>query len=231
MTTSPPQSPKKRDTSLVADATDNLKLVWRLMLDRRVNFFAKLLPVAAVIYFVMPTDFMVGPIDDVLIVWAGTQLFIGICPPEVVYKHRLAIAREQQVRDGIVPPNPPPTQPAAARSSPSTQPPIPTQPSPTRTNPPPPPPAQPAIAPAALEAGEVTQKYTVVIRRHEGNSIFHLTPRTSEAIKANIDLKKSINRYKVQWDTDTFQVSTKREAQVIASLLQYLPGLRVQSPT
>ncbi len=67
-----------------------VKLVFRLMKDRRVNPFAKLLPLAAVVYWIVP-DLVPGPIDDALVLWFGFYLFIELCPPEVVAEHRRAL--------------------------------------------------------------------------------------------------------------------------------------------
>jgi hypothetical protein len=63
-----------------------IKLVYKLMVDRRVNFFLKLLPVAAIVYWIVP-DIAPGPIDDALILWLGSYLFVELCPDEVVDEH------------------------------------------------------------------------------------------------------------------------------------------------
>jgi len=67
-----------------------VKLVFRLMKDKRVNPFAKLLPLAAFIYWIVP-DLVPGPIDDALVMWFGFYLFIELCPPDVVAEHRRAL--------------------------------------------------------------------------------------------------------------------------------------------
>ena len=69
-----------------------VKLVLRLMKDRRVNPLAKLLPLGAFIYWLVP-DLMPGPIDDALVMWFGFYLFIELCPPEVVTEHRQALLK------------------------------------------------------------------------------------------------------------------------------------------
>jgi len=70
----------------------NLRLVIRLMLDSRVNFFLKLIPFVSVIYFVFP-DIMPGPIDDAVIMGVSFYLFIELCPPEVVEEHMRELTR------------------------------------------------------------------------------------------------------------------------------------------
>ena len=75
-----------------------LKLILRLMGDRRVNFILKLLPVAAAIYIISPVDLIpgavipvIGALDDALVFWLGTTLFVSLCPDEVVQEHNNAL--------------------------------------------------------------------------------------------------------------------------------------------
>jgi hypothetical protein len=63
-----------------------IKLVLRLMGDRRVSPFLKLLPVAGLVYWLVP-DLLPGPIDDAAIIWLSTYLFVELCPPDVVQEH------------------------------------------------------------------------------------------------------------------------------------------------
>ena len=60
------------------------KLIGRLMMDKRVNPFLKLLPFATLVYLIFP-DFP-GPVDDALVIWLGTNLFVELCPPQVVHE-------------------------------------------------------------------------------------------------------------------------------------------------
>lgn len=76
---------------------DNLRLIVRLMKDKRVGPFLKLLPIGALIYLVVPVDFMpANPIDDGLVIWLGAYLFIELCPDDVVEEHRKAL---KQLKD------------------------------------------------------------------------------------------------------------------------------------
>ena len=70
-----------------------IKLIIRLMGDRRVNPFLKLLPVGALAYLVIP-DIAIGPIDDALVIWLGTYLFVELCPQAIVDEHRQRLERE-----------------------------------------------------------------------------------------------------------------------------------------
>jgi hypothetical protein len=66
------------------------KLIVRLMGDRRVNPLVKLLPVGALAYWLVP-DLAPGPVDDALLIWLGTYLFVELCPPHVVQEHMHAL--------------------------------------------------------------------------------------------------------------------------------------------
>ena len=63
-----------------------IKLIWRLLRDRRVSPLLKLLPVGAVLYVILP-DFLPGPIDDAAVLLGGCWLFIELCPANVVAEH------------------------------------------------------------------------------------------------------------------------------------------------
>lgn len=89
-----------QDRGFFRDLTARIKLILRLIGDRRVNFFAKLLPIAAAIYVVSPVDLIpglalpvIGVLDDAAVVWLGTTLFMALCPDEVVKEHTDALNR------------------------------------------------------------------------------------------------------------------------------------------
>lgn len=63
-----------------------LKLILRLMADRRVNPLLKLLPVGTLAYLIVP-DLVIGPIDDAVVIWLGSVLFVELCPPQIVQEH------------------------------------------------------------------------------------------------------------------------------------------------
>jgi uncharacterized membrane protein YkvA (DUF1232 family) len=78
---------------------NDLRLIVRLLKDRRVNFLLKFLPLGALIYLVIPLDiFPINPLDDALVVWLGASLFIELCPDDIVQEHREA--RHQSVEGG-----------------------------------------------------------------------------------------------------------------------------------
>jgi uncharacterized membrane protein YkvA (DUF1232 family) len=80
--------PKEAKEGFFGELYTNLKLIIRLIRDKRVNFFLKLLPVGALLYLVVPLDVLpINPIDDAMIIWLGGYLFIELCPPDVVKEH------------------------------------------------------------------------------------------------------------------------------------------------
>jgi hypothetical protein len=63
-----------------------IKLILKLMGDRRVNIFLKVIPVASLVYLVFP-DLAIGPVDDALVIWLASYLFVELCPDQVVEEH------------------------------------------------------------------------------------------------------------------------------------------------
>ena len=77
---------------VLKDIVVRLKLILRLMGDRRVNFLLKILPVASLVYLVFPFDLVsvipgLSALDDIAIVSLGNYLFVELCPPGVVNEH------------------------------------------------------------------------------------------------------------------------------------------------
>jgi len=84
---------------VVRNMVNQLKLIFRLLGDRRVSFLAKLVPLGAFAYLIMPADLapnvvlpVIGMVDDAAILWLGTYIFTELCPPEVVSEHMKALA-------------------------------------------------------------------------------------------------------------------------------------------
>ena len=82
------------DGGLLQEIIRQVKLVWLLLKDKRVNVFLKTLPLLSLVYLVVPFDLapgialpVIGALDDAAVVWIGTALFVGLCPPEVVEEH------------------------------------------------------------------------------------------------------------------------------------------------
>lgn len=92
---------------VMRDLVLRLKLIGRLMADRRVNPFVKLLPLASLAYLIWPIDLapgialpVVGALDDVALVSLGAYLFIEFCPPDVVEEHMQKLTSNMDVVAG-----------------------------------------------------------------------------------------------------------------------------------
>ena len=90
---------------VIRDLVLRLKLIARLMGDRRVNPFIKLLPLASLAYLIWPIDLIsvvpgVSALDDVALVSLGAYLFIEFCPPDVVQEHMQKLTSNMDVVEG-----------------------------------------------------------------------------------------------------------------------------------
>ena len=90
---------------VIRDLVLRLKLIVRLMGDRRVNPFVKLLPIASLAYLIFPFDLIsvvpgVSALDDLAIVSLGAYLFIEFCPPDVVEEHMQKLTSNMDVVEG-----------------------------------------------------------------------------------------------------------------------------------
>lgn len=79
----------KSQGGALRDLLMKVKLIGRLMADRRVSPWIKLLPIGALVYVVSPIDLIMGipgldAVDDIAVLWLGATLFIELCPAEVV---------------------------------------------------------------------------------------------------------------------------------------------------
>jgi uncharacterized membrane protein YkvA (DUF1232 family) len=90
---------RKDDQPSFGGIIENLSLIFRLMKDPRVDSRLKLLPVGALLYLIVPIDFLpINPLEDAVILWLGGTLFIELCPEDIVQEHRLAL---QQSKSGV----------------------------------------------------------------------------------------------------------------------------------
>ena len=83
------------------------KLILRLLGDRRVSFWTKLIPFGTLIYLVSPIDLIMGipgvaALDDAAIVWFGSNLFVELCPPDVVEEHKAALQSNVADTDDVI---------------------------------------------------------------------------------------------------------------------------------
>ena len=73
-------------------AITRFKLIMRLLGDRRVSPWLKLIPIGALAYLVSPIDLIMGipglaAMDDAAVLWFGSSLFVELCPQNVVNEH------------------------------------------------------------------------------------------------------------------------------------------------
>jgi uncharacterized membrane protein YkvA (DUF1232 family) len=77
---------------MTREVVTRLKLILKLMGDRRVSPWVKLIPIGAIAYLVSPIDIVMGipgiaALDDAAILWIGSNLFVELCPQNVVQEH------------------------------------------------------------------------------------------------------------------------------------------------
>ena len=71
-----------------------VKLIFRLLEDKRVPFRLKLLPYFGVLYFVVPLDLVkdfpfvyLGYLDDLIVLYLCLRTFLRRCPKAIVEEH------------------------------------------------------------------------------------------------------------------------------------------------
>lgn len=86
---------------------DRLKLILKLMGDKRVSPWLKLIPLGSLVYLISPIDFIMlvpglNALDDAAVLWAGSTLFVELCPPDVVYEHKQSLSSNYDDTSGDV---------------------------------------------------------------------------------------------------------------------------------
>jgi uncharacterized membrane protein YkvA (DUF1232 family) len=82
-----------RTASWLAEMLKQGRLILRLLGDRRVPIWPKLIIPATVAYIVSPIDLLMDPmlglgqLDDVAVLLIGLKLFVELCPTEIVRQH------------------------------------------------------------------------------------------------------------------------------------------------
>ena len=81
----------------IKDVARQVRLAWRLLWDKRVPLWTKLIPPVALAYVLFPFDIIpdvavgLGQLDDVAVLLIGVKLFIELAPPDVVHEHLRAL--------------------------------------------------------------------------------------------------------------------------------------------
>jgi uncharacterized membrane protein YkvA (DUF1232 family) len=96
----PPQGGVVRDFIL------RVKLILRLVGDKRVNPWLKLIPIAGLAYLISPIDLIpdialpiIGELDDAAVLWITNYFFVELCPPEIVSEHVKALSANLKAAD------------------------------------------------------------------------------------------------------------------------------------
>jgi len=83
----------ERTAGLLAEIARQSRLILRLLGDRRVPVWPKLIIPATFVYIVSPIDLIADPIlglgqiDDIAVLLIGLKLFVELCPTDVVREH------------------------------------------------------------------------------------------------------------------------------------------------
>jgi uncharacterized membrane protein YkvA (DUF1232 family) len=99
-------STRVRDTGFWKELWYQIRLVWYLVRDPEVPFYVKAIPLAALIYVLIPTDFIpdvfpvMGQLDDITALLVGGKVFIEMSPPHVVRKY-LTLLRQHRSDDSV----------------------------------------------------------------------------------------------------------------------------------
>jgi len=106
-----PKSIEPYGGGVLHDLAMRIKLILRLMGDRRVNILLKALPLASLAYLILPEGLaafpLITPVDDALVIWLGLYLFVELCPDDVVEEHLQALRRVIPGEWRDAPPNEP----------------------------------------------------------------------------------------------------------------------------
>ncbi len=76
---------------------DQVWLTWKLLFDKRVAFWMKVVAILPLIYVISPIDLIpdvilgLGQLDDLGVLLAGMRLFESLVPAQIVDEHRSAI--------------------------------------------------------------------------------------------------------------------------------------------
>jgi uncharacterized membrane protein YkvA (DUF1232 family) len=83
---------------VIRDFILRVRLILRLLGDRRVSPWLKIVPIAGLLYLFSPVDLIpdialpvIGELDDAAVLWLTNYLFIELCPPEIVEQHVKAL--------------------------------------------------------------------------------------------------------------------------------------------
>ncbi len=80
---------------LILDIVSKIRLTFALIKDSRISIWLKMIPFFSLFYLILPLDLLLGPIDDAVIIYLGMDLFISLCPRDIVDQ----LMRQIRMRD------------------------------------------------------------------------------------------------------------------------------------
>jgi uncharacterized membrane protein YkvA (DUF1232 family) len=93
-------------SNIFKDAVLRIKLIVRLIADKRVSPWLKIMPIGGILYLLSPLDIIpdialpgIGELDDIAILWLTNHFFIEFCPPDVVREHVKALMHNSDIID------------------------------------------------------------------------------------------------------------------------------------
>jgi uncharacterized membrane protein YkvA (DUF1232 family) len=100
----PSQGLVPAQSNMFKDTVLRVKLIIRLIADRRVSPWLKILPIGGILYLLSPLDIVpdimfpvIGELDDIAILWLSNHFFIELCPPEIVREHVKALVSNHDI--------------------------------------------------------------------------------------------------------------------------------------
>jgi uncharacterized membrane protein YkvA (DUF1232 family) len=78
---------------ILAEIIKNIKLIWRLLNDRRISPWLKMIIPVTLLYLLFPVDIVpdfapgLGQLDDIAVILLGLKFFVEMCPEEIVRQH------------------------------------------------------------------------------------------------------------------------------------------------
>lgn len=99
-----PEKSEQKNIGWFKEFFRRVQLAWYLLVDNRVPWLTKLIPVLTLAYIVSPVDFVpdlalgLGQLDDIAIFLLGVQLFVELSPYDVVDEHMQALAQGYSIK-------------------------------------------------------------------------------------------------------------------------------------
>jgi uncharacterized membrane protein YkvA (DUF1232 family) len=92
-----------KDEGFWKEMWHQVRLVWKLIRSPEVPLYLKVLPALAVIYVLIPTDFIpdvlpvVGQLDDLTALLVGAKVFIELAPQDVVSRQLQSLRYRREI--------------------------------------------------------------------------------------------------------------------------------------